>query len=459
MSTGKYDSDRYNYQMKTAESIFPIRWTQFFCILASLYAVAVAIYIFVETGKPLGSRDFHQFWYAGHFILQGRDPYEAFFAGEPPALPVTYVDGVTVTQYPVAQADLEITPSNTPMMLLLLSPFAYFSWGVAKWLFLAVNLVLMLVTGWLVIRHFPFRGIRLAPIDEVLIFLVYFDLSATRIAIENGQTTLLVFLLMILALMYAQRSWGIAGLALGIALSKYSLSLPVFLFLLYKRNFRVLLAAIAVQLLGVLDIALVTGTSPVTIVVENIQLFLRLFDQPGVHFSRWFEFLSDNPFVSLIPVLGLTLLIFVPIFFWLRNRPPSDPETEQVIDFHLLTILFIWTLLIAYHRLYDTLIVLFFVVLVFKGLAAPNLWNLTHKERTGLLLFMGTIPALLILPARIVGMFVPNYYGRNSDFVTTCLLVLMLGFSLILFRRYLEAAHPERYASKIISYDLQNDSQ
>jgi hypothetical protein len=444
--------------MKTAESIFPIRWTQFFCILASLYAVASTIYIFVETGKPLGSRDFHQFWYAGHFILEGRDPYEAFFAKEPPSLPVVYLDGVTINQYPVAQADLEITPSNTPMMLLLLSPFAYFSWGVAKWMFLVVNLILMLVTGWLVIRYFPFRGIKLSPLDEVLIFLAYYDLSATRIAIENGQTTLLVFLLMILALMYAGRSWGIAGLALGIALSKYSLSLPVFLFLLYKRNFKVLLLAVGVQLLGVLGIALVTGTSPLTIVVENIQLFFRLFDQPGVHFSRWFEFLSENPFASLLPVLLLTLLIFVPIVLWLRNLPPSDPKTEAVIDFHLLTILFIWTLLIAYHRLYDTLIVLFFIILVFKGLATPDLWKLTENERKGLLLFMGTIPALLIFPARIVGMWLPRYYGRNSDFVTTCLLVLMLGFTLILLRRFLEAAQPQQYTSQILSHEIPNDS-
>ena len=192
-----------------------------------------------------------------------------------------------------------------------------------------------------------------------------------------------------------------------------------------------------------LGVALVTRTSPLTIVVENIQLFFRLFDQPGVHFSRWFEFLSDNPFVSLISVLALTLLIFVPIILWLRSLSPSGPKAEAVIDFHLLTILFIWTLLIAYHRLYDTLIVLFFIVLVFKGLATSNLWNLTKQERTGVLVFMGTIPALLILPARIVGRFLPNYYGRNSDFVTTCILVLMLGFSMILLRRFLEAVQPQ----------------
>ena len=433
----------YNIDMRTADSIFPSKWAQFFCILAGLYAVAVAIYLVVETGKPLGSRDFHQFWYAGHFLIQERDPYEAFFAGEPPALPVAYLDGVVIDKYPVAQYDLEITPSNTPMMLLLLTPFAYFSWYVAKWAFLVFNLILMLVTGWLVIHRFPFRGIKLSPIDEVLIFLVYFDLSATRIAIENGQTTLLVFLLMIVALLYAERSWGIAGLALGIALSKYSLSLPVFIFLLYKRNFKALAVAILVQILGVLGVAILTGTSPSTIILENIQLFFRLFDQPGVHLSRWFEFLSDNHFVAMVPVLIMTLSVFVPIFLWLRNRAPANPEEESALDFHLLTILFIWVILVAYHRLYDTLILIFFVLLVIKGLATPNLWNLTQKERTGLLLFMATIPAILILPARIVGRFLPDYYGRNSDFVTTCLLVLMLGFSMILFRRFLNVSQPQ----------------
>jgi hypothetical protein len=92
----------YNYKMKTAEPILPIRWTKILCILAGLYAIAVISYIFIETGKPLGSRDFHQFWYAGHFIIQGSDPYEAFFAKKPPKLPIEYLDGVTITQYPVA---------------------------------------------------------------------------------------------------------------------------------------------------------------------------------------------------------------------------------------------------------------------------------------------------------------------------------------------------------------------
>ncbi len=220
------------------------------CTLAGLYAITVIAYIFIETGKPLGARDFHQFWYAGHFILQRHDPYAAYFAGEQPRLPIRYLDGVTINQYPVARPDLEITPSNTPTMLILLTPLAYFSWNDAKWSFMLINLVLMLITGWLVLRYISFGGIRLALPDEILIFLVYFDLSATRIAIENGQTTLLVFLLMLITLLSMERSWFGSGLSLGVALSKYSLSLPVFLFLIYKKKFEALLVTIGVQILG-----------------------------------------------------------------------------------------------------------------------------------------------------------------------------------------------------------------
>ena len=427
----------YNNDMKTAESILPTRWMRILCILAGLYALVTCVYLLTETGKPSSSTDFHQFWYAGHFIIQGQDPYEAFFEKEVPALPVVYLDGVVVDHYPVAQPKLGLTPTNTPMIVLLLTPFSFFSWTVAKWALLVVNLILAVVTGWLVITRIPFGEIKLSRLDEIFLLLVYFDFSATRIAIENGQTTLLVFLLMLLALVYAERSWPIAGISLGIALSKYSLSLPMFLFLLYKRKLKVLLLAIAIQILGILGLAIVSGNSPIKIVSENLRMFFLLFNQTGVNLSRWFEFISQNLFVSVIIALVMTLLVFVPIIIWLRRQRSITPEVESVIDFHVLTILFIWTILVAYHRFYDTLILIVFVVLIFKGLARPETWRLTDQGRTVLLAFMAVLSLIFVLPARIVDIFLPHFYGRVSNIVTTFFLVLMLVISMVLLVRFL----------------------
>jgi hypothetical protein len=211
------------------------------------------------------------------------------------------------------------------------------------------------------------------------------------------------------------------------------------LFFLYQKNFKALFLAVAVQLAGVAGMAAVSGGSPIRIVQENIMLFFRLFDQPGVHLSRWFEFISNNHFMTLIPSLIMTALIFIPMFLWLQKAPRGTAEQEEIRDFHVLTVLFIWTILVAYHRLYDTLILIFFVILVFKGLARPWIWKLSQPGRNALLVFMAVfLPLILILPARLVDLLLPFYYGRVSDFITTVLLVIMLAISMFLLRRYLK---------------------
>jgi hypothetical protein len=192
--------------------------------------------------------------------------------------------------------------------------------------------------------------------------------------------------------------------------------------------------AVVVQLVGILGIAWITGTSPVTIVQENIQLFFRLFDQPGIHLSRWFEGLSNNLIISMLPVLVMTLAVFLPIFYWLRTRPASS-SMDDVIDFHLLTILFIWTMLVAYHRLYDTLILIIFVVLIYKGLSIASLWELSKNERRIILGYMAILPLIFILPSRLVDRLLPGFYGTIGDLIVTVFLLLMLGLSMFLLGR------------------------
>jgi hypothetical protein len=133
-------------------------------------------------------------------------------------------------------------------------------------------------------------------------------------------------------------------------------------------------------------------------------------------------------------------------------------EQEEIRDFHVLTILFIWTILLAYHRLYDTLILIFFVILVFKGLARPSIWELSQRGRTTLLVFMAVfIPFILILPARIVDLLLPFYYGRVGDFITTLLLVTMLAISMFLLWRYLHNMQVKTIHKETESHELRDD--
>jgi hypothetical protein len=325
----------------------------------------------------------------------------------------------------------------------LLSPLSFFSWEVAKWLFLFINLSLTFIIGWLVIWKIPFAGVKLARWDEIFLFLLYFDFSATRIAIENGQTTLLVFLMMVLALLYVMRSWQAAGLALGIALSKYSLSIAAFLFFLYKKNFKILFLAVAVQIVGLLGLTAISGNSPVKITQENFQVFREIFDQPGIHLSHFFTLFTDNRLLIQIPVLLMTLLVLIPLFLWSRQSSSTSSTAENIFDFHFVTILFIWAMLVAYHRLYDTVILIFFYVLIFKGLAYPNVWNLEKRNKIILLTFMALTPLILVIPARLVDKALSHYYGTIADAVTTVLLLVMLTLSMVLLRRYIQITKTE----------------
>jgi hypothetical protein len=103
------------------------------------------------------------------------------------------------------------------------------------------------------------------------------------------------------------------------------------------------------------------------------------------------------------------------------------------------------------------LILIFFVILIFKGLANPRFWELTSSGQRTLLAFMALAPLVLILPARIVDLLLPFYYGRISDGITTVLLVVMLVISMFLLWRYLQNMQVKTTHKETETNDLRID--
>jgi hypothetical protein len=120
-------------------------------------------------------------------------------------------------------------------------------------------------------------------------------------------------------------------------------------------------------------------------------------------------------------------------------------------------------MLVGYHRIYDTLILIFFIVLLFRGLADPRLWKLNRQEQTMLMVFLAAIPPILILPARLVDKVFPHYYGKVNDAVSSAFFVLMLILSMFLLRRYLQKRRietiPQRADSGPIPIEAHLDTQ
>jgi len=410
-----FDGKHSLYILKTFLSRY---WKQGLIVFLALYSLPVMAYIIMGTLSPMGAKDFHQFWYAGQFILLGRDPYQAYFAG---------------TELPMRQPGLEVIPSNTPPMLLVLSLFSLLPWTAAKLAWLSFDLVLVYKCFRLVEHYLPFSTISLDRPTKILILLIFFDLSPTRIAVENGQTTLFVFVLMLMAILLADRSWLLAGLLFGLALSKYSVSLSVMLLFLFQRKYRLLIVSVLTQLFGFVSLALVSGNPILMILREYLALVILLIDQPGIHLA----YLVPGTSLDLLFSGLMTVGVFVPLYFWLVRRRQFISRNPGVLNFHFLTILMIWTLLVAYHRLYDALTLLLLVVLVFKSLQRTDVWNLSARLRTILVGVLNAGLALLIFPARLADLFWPPMYDLLNNKVPALILLVFLTGLMFLFYRFL----------------------
>ncbi len=350
-----------------------------------------------------GGIDFHSYWYAGHFLWEGASPYRAYVERLEPATPIRYLDGVTETG-PVARPGLARTPANTAPLALLLAPLARLSWSSAWGIWFGISLVCLLAIPWLTTGLWP-EGER----DRVvawLLFLVFLGLQGSRVALWTGQTTLLSLALMILALrLRARRPW-LAGALLGVALSKYSLALPAALFFLLERRWRPLAAAALVQLAGLLAVSAIGGEPVLETARAYAGMVTRHAGLPGIHLGDLLGGAGIWPALAAAALTGAVALAL-----WRRaRRPLADPGAPGALSpagWAVLAALSLWTVLVAYHRVYDTVLALPFLA---AGLAAawrPAAWGLDRAAGARLAWFLAAFVAALSLPGEVAGRFLP----------------------------------------------------
>jgi hypothetical protein len=390
-------------------------------VLGSVILALWSLLSFVRAAQLMatpdyGGVDFHAYWYAGLFIRQAQDPYAAFFAEKEVASPLNFLDKDTPQMYQ-APVGLSVVPANTAPIALLLTPLAWFSWPTAKTIWFIINIILALLLPWLAFRALPDTE-RLAWTDRLLAVLAFYAMTSTRRALDTGQTTLLILSFMVGALLLARKNWAIAGIMLGIALSKYSVALPVFLFFFYQRQFRLLITALIVQFGAVLSLAVMTATSPLAIVESYQRLLLQHLHGKGIHLGQLLP--SGSSWQLIVPALGtLLLLAWVGQVLWVKRgqaRLHSDTSSDTFYDWHILTILSLWTLLVVYHRLYDIVLVLFFLILIVIGFRWQAAWRLLRREKFFLSLFAIGIIFVFILPGdTVMALFFPQAAATWAD--------------------------------------------
>jgi len=399
----------------------PLLWV---CIavlfVLALLAAARTVPLTLEN---TGSYDLHAYWYFGHFVRQGQNPYQAFVERPLLALPIHYLDGRTVTAEPVMQPNLGVHVPNTAPMMLLLSGLSWFSWPVAKAIWLVCNVVFTAAVPWLILALLP-ASLRLPRTGQWLVAGLFYLLKAPRLVTVVGQTSLCVLFLMLAAVLVRKRSWLLSGLLLGVAVSKYSLALPAALWLLIDRRYLVLGTALAVQVAGLLLISSLGTYSPLETVAVYIKLMVEHVGEEGIHiayFTAQYRMLGN-----LLVAGGSLILLWRLCRWWWRARPVEDADVLPVM-----TVLSLWTLLVAYHRSYDVILVGLFLVL-----GSAMVWHarLPVRQVRAVVAFMAVAMVVLCLPMGTLRGIVPSRVCDEwllpvERASTTLTLLAMLGVS------------------------------
>lgn len=385
----------------------------FFVVLLAI-STAVSLYNVTrdQHSSKWGGIDLHSYWFSALFVRQGINPYAALDMGIEPALPISYIDGHVTREEPIGQDNLTKFPVQL-WTTLLVTPLAWLSWPNAKDAFALFNLVAAIIVPLLFFRILP-QDAKLKPVHMVVIVLAFAAMGGVKYTIFRGQSSLLLFGLLIIAILLMEDHPILSGIALGLSLSKLTLVFPFLLFFLWRRKFIPLIVAAVVYFLAFVIYAQLAGYGVVETMQQYLSILTSVAGQEGIHLlgqigrdslavTRLAE-LFGNRALRFIPLAAGILLMLV-----ILSRHPKLIRGEYsdygprltIVELELLTIFSLINLLTAYHRIYDAvLILLLFPLLIVWWRRVDDSPGMTIPKAIYLLL-VAFMLILLLVPRRL----------------------------------------------------------
>ena len=410
-------------------------------LMVGSWSLLSLLRIFQNTLSTEGANDLYVYWYAGHFVRETQDPYRAFLTDQLPTVPIIYLDKTVTDLQDVIVPGWVPAPALTFPLIAALSLFAFLSWVPAKLVWLGFNLVFILIIPPLILRLMGSRE-AWGRWTAAIYIMVFIGLTSTRYAASSGQMSFLVLLLSLSSIHLSHSRPLLSGLLLGLALSKYSIAIGFFLYLLlFERSYRTVLTALAIQAIGVLALSMMSGTRMVDIVLENISMLIHHSKLEGIHLASFFP---QKPWELQIAIV-ISIAVALPLFRWYRRNKETIVAggLSPIHRLHLITSLSLWSLLVGYHRAYDAVLYILVLSLGLLIYRFPESWEVSHRCRSALFFFIVSTSIVLMLPAgSLLREFLPANLGsawiRISVRTTSLLLTAALAVTIFLLFRYRE---------------------
>ena len=251
----------------------------------------------------------------------------------------------------------QMEANQFPSLLFLLFPYTLLTPLAARYAWLISNLVFTGAMVWLLRKTF-FKEMQ----AQVFYLLVLLMIAGTpwRNQIGVGQHTIFSFLFFLLAVYFTQREKTVlASLSLAVCYFKYTLTVPLALYFVYKRKWKELVISVSIHILLTIGAAFWLKESFLAMIIEPLKVSSALSGEGSMDIGA---LMGGGPYAFVLAGLVMAGLLFLSFVM------PKDQEPL------LVSILLLWSLIVTYHRSYD-----YFVMILpfcyFNGLANDRKWE------------------------------------------------------------------------------------
>lgn len=320
------------------------------CIFILIAAVSVIQGVRNALSYPMGSFDF-QYDSAKLFSLR-INPYDESLN------PSGIADELGLTEFYG-----EVEANQFPSLLILLVPFTLLQPYAANIVWAILNVILTVVFLILMKKLF------FAELDN----WIWLCLSCIMLAglgwrnnIGNGQHTIFAFAFFLIALWLSEKKHPIwAGLALALSLFKYTLIIPLAVYLIYKKKYKEIGVAAAFHIVLTAVGAWWIGDSLINVIIKPLQISSALSSSGYIDFGSVLSLPSAiSMLLALVVCLGILILAFL----------RTDKEEHALV---LYTIISYVSLIVIYHRTYDFFILIVPVGILYMLYKSDKRWGIS----------------------------------------------------------------------------------
>lgn len=287
-----------------------------------------------------------------------------------------------------------------------------------------------------------------------MLILIFFCFLPLRNTLINGQTTGIVFLCMLAAVWFAHRQRKtVSGIFLGLALSKYTLGMALIVYFIYKRQWRALFIAFALQGIAFLSLPILTSSDLLSTVEAYIALASPHLDNDSIHIGGY---ILASPLGIIVIVSGIFLIIGIVVQRASRDYP------EDTRDLWMLSLTILWALLVIYHRYYDLALLIFPLTLLIIAARTPSPTSTLLRSTRWKIVVAGILCVFLSLPATAISLFatpaMEDFY-RNVRWALGTLSAIVLSGVIVILSRETGTSPPSPLHNDMGADTLNNSSR